>query len=202
MSRPTALPGHKRAHSKTAELPPLKRPQHAPLPTAEATDVLNISQPSFKHIYVVKTEEWNVKAEGSYHDTLCAYVSLQDANWKALEVQKNRDEEWSETYDEEGCISLYAEDTYGSTFEITVETMKLHEPGSAEEPEELRLDSEEDEEDEEEEDASDQGMSEEEDQYANLGARRRGAWQRGAAWGQNCGGCGCGDSFCDSCCLP
>lgn len=61
----------------------------------------------------MKIEEWEQHKQDSDIETLGAYVSLQDANWKAIELQREQhDEEWRETYSSHnGCANFSTEDS-------------------------------------------------------------------------------------------
>ncbi len=178
-SMSTIPPGHKRVYSNSAEVPRLKRPQKAPPSTTEASAVQGTSKPSFDHIYVVTTEEWLHPREDSTKEIIGAYVSLQDANWKAIYLRREEDE------DVGGRIILLD----ASVFAITVQCMKLSWPGSEKEPEELSEEADEDEDDE-----SDEGSSGPEDPYADIKAAQQGRRPRNM-----CRGSGCGAPLCDSC---
>ncbi len=200
MSNSPTLPGQKRGHSKTAELPPPKRPQQLPPSTAGGSGRIHI--PSYEFIYVVTTEEDDPDQDFERR-TIGAYLSLQDANWRAIHLTRedSDDDEWDESYDRDGCAEFVREDLEGSTLVIKVERVALYDPGSEQKPEEiLSLEDEEnegdegDEEDEEDEEESDQGKPEVEDPYAETKAAQRGGRPRNM-----CKRSGCGAPLCDSC---
>ena len=193
MSNSPTLSGHKRGHSKTAELPPRKRPQQLPPFTAEGSGHIHI--PSYKFIYVVTTEE-----DDPYKDierrTIAAYLSLQDANWRAMHLTRedSDDDEWDENYDRDGCTEFVREDLEGSRLVINVERVALYDAGSEQEPEEIICSDDEEQEEDEEDEESDQGEPEIEDPYADIKAAQQGGRPRNI-----CRGGGCGAPLCDSC---
>ena len=80
-SAPPTQPNHKRSHSNTAELPPPKVPKFV-------LKTKGYFAPS--HIYVVTTEQ-----TGPYRE--------EDAERKALALQRISDEEKFETSRDDGC---------------------------------------------------------------------------------------------------
>ena len=224
MSDSMTEPGNKRAHSNLEELPSPKRAQQAP-PTVEAPGSLDV--PCAKDIYIVSTDESNPYIK-TKHSTMGAYISFQDANWRAMHSQDAEDyEEWTEYYDKLGCAHFLTGDAEGARFAINVERVALWDPGSEQEPEEQisSEDAEDDEEDEggEEEDDSneieeegdsndvkEQKNGQEEDmsieesvrvryETSEIRSRQRIAAHRGERSRTKCGGNGCGSRLCDSC---
>jgi hypothetical protein len=185
-SAPPTQPNHKRSHSNTAELPPPKVPKFV-LKTKAYLD------PS--HIYVVTTEQ-----TGPYLDTetktIGAYATYEDAERKALALQRISDEEKFETFRDDGCTVVSAEDDESDRYEIRIEPMELRPPGSEETPDDEEGEEGEEEEDEDKgEDESDEGSFEAEDPYAAIKA----AQQKFGGVLKLCKGAGCGEPLCFSC---
>ena len=120
-SAPT--PSHKRAHSNTAELPPLKKLDHMPRPYLAP----------LSHIFVVTTEQTGPYLETETH-TVGTYASYQDAFWKAKGLENKSDEEGFELIIEGQRTVFGAKDDEGDGYGITIERMKLLPAGSEKEP--------------------------------------------------------------------
>ncbi len=118
-SAPPTQPNHKRSHSNTAELPSLKVPKFA-------LKIKAYLVPS--HITTEQT--------GPYLDTetktIGAYATYEDAERKALALQRISDEEKFETSRDSGCNVVSAEDDESDRYEIRIEPMELRPPGSEE----------------------------------------------------------------------
>ena len=115
----------------------------------------SLDVPSSKDIYIVSTYESSSYSK-TKHSTIGAYISLQDANWRAMHSQDAEDyEEWTEYYDKLGCAHFLTGDAEGAIFAINVERVALWDSGSEQEPEE-QISSE-----DEEEDGKDEGGEEE-----------------------------------------
>lgn len=157
-SAPPTQPNHKRSHSNTAELPPPKVPKFVLKTKAYLA-------PS--HIYVVDTQT----------KTIGAYATYEDAERKALALQRISDEEKFETSRDNGCNVVSAEDDESDRYKIRTEPMELRPPGSEETPDdEEGEEGEEGEEEEDEdkgEDESDEGSFEAEDPYAAIKAAQQ-----------------------------
>ena len=201
MSEPVTGTVHKRAPSNSAEVSLPKRQLHTPPPTVEALG--RSHAPSFKHIYLVTIEESDLD-RGTNQHIIGAYVSLQDANWRAVHLQREGSDlgEWEEDYDSYGCVAYSSEDALGECYTINVERLALWNPGSEQEPVELPSSEDEDEEEEEddgEEDKSENGVLQSGLGSAGIKAAQREAAQRGERATNKCRECGCGDPMCDSC---
>lgn len=81
-------------------------------------------------IYLVK---YDVKKHSRYmtsYDVVKAYPTVQQANQKAIRVMKKLDsEEQKRSYNERGCVYLYAEKEDGRIVQVVVKRMRVRWPG-------------------------------------------------------------------------